>query len=86
MYSNKGYKCDVPVCEREAFCKGYCKEHYYQARRGNGYVRNRPIAPPTQKNPNPFCSVGECGRKHYAHGLCFKHYMVVRRRRMQGRV
>lgn len=76
--TNKGFKCDVPVCDREAEKVGYCQTHYTAWRRSGGYVPNRAVKPKRKKDdPKPKCSVPVCDRFSRADGYCSAHYKWV---------
>lgn len=72
---NKGFKCDVPVCDREAAKRGYCVTHYAAYRKSGGYVPNRAVKPNRPKGtPKPKCSVAVCDKVSRAEGYCVTHY------------
>ena len=66
--------CDVPVCDRTYYARGYCKAHYYQAERSGGYVPNLPVLAPPAYGADRRCTHADCITKHHSRGLCHTHY------------
>lgn len=60
--------CSFDGCERQQYCKGWCKPHYYQAHKGN------PMKPIRGDVPPPSCSFDGCSLPTIARGLCSGHY------------
>jgi hypothetical protein len=77
MIKNKGLKCQVVICDKPAFCKGYCTKHYQQVR-FHGKI--------TDKNflliPN-FCKNIGCGKPVFAKDLCQSCYIKQRQSEVQ---
>jgi hypothetical protein len=66
---NKNKKCQVPQCDKDAVCKGYCTKHYQQMKL-NGKI--------LEKNYTfieGMCKIIGCGKKVFAKDLCQKHYL-----------
>ncbi len=59
--------CSIIGCNKPAFCKGYCRKHYY-----NYNTHGDPLYKKVDKK----CS--ECNQKHYAKGLCKEHYFKAK--------
>ncbi|MBB3606658.1 hypothetical protein FHT40_006349 [Mycolicibacterium sp. BK556] len=63
--------CTVADCDREFYCRGLCRRHYEQWRRG------AQLDAPLQrvaKGRYTTCTIDGCGRPHRAHRLCQLHY------------
>jgi len=63
--------CSVADCGQPRYCRGLCRRHYEQWRRG------APFAAPLQrlaKGRYTTCTVEGCSRPHRAHRLCQFHY------------
>ncbi len=59
--------CTIVGCDKSAFCKGFCRKHYY-----NYNIHGDPL----YKKPEKKCS--ECNKKHYAKGLCRDCYFKAK--------
>lgn len=78
--------CRIPVCDRNYFAKGFCKAHYYQAKRSGGYVPNLPVAPQHPRGLDKKCTETDCTKKHHSRGLCHTHYTrLIRSERRKAR-
>lgn len=62
--------CSVPVCDREAFARGYCGAHYNRWRTG------KPLDSKIKgtAKPRPQCQYGGCVRPRNTGGLCNVHW------------
>lgn len=54
-------KCKMNNCDNEEFCRGYCREHYWQYKHMGLFKTG-------------ICSVEGCERGVHAKGLCPLHY------------
>ncbi len=66
-------KCKYEGCDKNAFSRGYCKNHYYQLKR-KGLIKNIEIK--REKKP---CSVEGCTNVAISRGLCKNHYYQYKR-------
>ncbi len=66
-------KCMYEGCEKTAFSRGYCKNHYYQLKR-KGLLKNI-----EGKREKKRCSVDGCGNTAISKGLCKNHYYQYKR-------
>lgn len=78
MIRNKGRKCLVFGCHKDAFCKGYCSKHYQQIK-FNGKIKEDPCVTISE-----FCKNLGCGQKVFAKGLCQTCYTRSRVRHNNG--
>lgn len=62
-------KCNVPECQNDAYCRGYCKKHYSRLIRTGELELRKPKT----------CSVEGCNERVLAKGFCRQHYDMVRR-------
>jgi len=72
MIRNKGKKCSIYGCERQAFCKGYCSKHYQQIKFHGEVKKESAVVIPE------FCKNLSCGKKVFAKGLCQTCYIKSR--------
>ena len=63
--------CSVGGCEDKHYGKGYCRKHWYEARR-NGTL------------PAPLCSVEGCESVVVGQGLCHKHWQRIKLRGIEN--
>jgi len=75
MIKNKGKKCLVSNCNKEAFCKGYCSKHYQQIK-FHGEIKEK-----TYLTVFSFCKNLSCGQPVFAKGLCQNCYLKQRMKR-----
>ena len=66
---NKGKKCSVKKCQKDAVCRGKCYKHYQQMRL-RGEIRERVFI-----YIDGICENIGCGCKLFARGLCQKCYL-----------
>jgi hypothetical protein len=74
MIKNKGNKCSVEKCDKQAYCLGYCTKHYQQMKL-NGKIKEEQIFVAIQG----FCKNLGCGGKVFAKGICQKCYRKERK-------
>lgn len=82
---NKGLKCKVDGCDRDAWGLGFCNMHYSRFRKHGEEGMARPIRKwspddPRYRNKNRPCSVEGCENLFYAKGLCRNHHEMLLRR------
>jgi|GEM_PF-2206962 len=70
---SKKKKCIYEGCERDAFARGYCKNHYYQLKR-KGLLKNI-----ERKIEDKKCAFEGCEKIPVARGLCKNHYYQYKR-------
>jgi hypothetical protein len=79
MIKNKGQKCLVSTCEKDAFCKGYCTKHYQQMKfKGKIQEKNINLA------VEGYCKNLGCGNLVFAKGLCQNCYVHARKSEVQN--
>lgn len=64
--------CSIEWCEKEVFCRGYCRSHYKRLQR-----HGDPLAGglyQEYKNKGMVCRVDKCNENAVTKGLCEKHY------------
>ena len=66
---NKGNKCSVKNCNRDAVCHGKCYKHYQQMRLKGKIIKRVYIY------IDGICANIGCGGKLFARGLCQKCYL-----------
>src|SRR5690348_6209699 len=68
--------CKVNLCNKNIFCKGYCKSHYRAfSLYGNPLIRRKVGT----KKKKAICSIMDCNNYVRGHGLCNKHYLRFKR-------
>ena len=63
-------KCAYDPCDRQAYCKSYCKSHYDRWRRHG----DPSIVIQVKRGKGAKCTIEKCDNPHLAKGLCNKHY------------
>lgn len=64
--------CSVEGCEKEIFCRGYCRPHYRRLQRYNDPLAGGPYQ--EYKNKGKMCRINGCKNMAATKGLCSKHY------------
>lgn len=71
---NKGNKCSVAQCDKDAFCKGLCSKHYQQMKFKGAIAKKNYVY------IDGICMNVGCGRKVFAKGMCQRCYVASRKK------
>lgn len=69
-FINKGKKCKIDECNKDAETKGYCPTHYYRMKKYNNPHKGKV----NKKNVNITCLITTCKNLSLTTHLCSKHY------------
>lgn len=65
--------CSVDNCDKDKYCKGFCKLHYDRFRKSGDPLKT--IRMIKAEGKSEFCAVDWCDKKSYCRNYCEQHYM-----------